>query len=53
MLQAQDRPAAWTPMALAIAFAKDAIDVAMVEAIEADAAFMWWWPTDRALGAAA
>jgi hypothetical protein len=53
MLQAQDRPDAWTLLAIAVAYAKDAIDHAMAEAIEADAAFMWWWPTDRVLGAAA
>lgn len=46
MLQAKDWPEAWTLIAVAVAMAQGAIDRAMLEAIDADAAFMWWWPVE-------
>lgn len=38
------RPAAWTALAVAEAFAKDAIDAATNAALLADAAFSWLCP---------
>lgn len=42
MLQAKDRPEAWTPIAVAEAFTRSAIEDATDAAMREDVGFSWW-----------